>query len=139
MTERESILSQLTTSFIQRYYPEWKQRSDEVDWKLHTTRLVTYSEGRLTIDKISKLIYQASARILEEKSDFNTELDNLCSIFDLRSSWEQLLKVGIRTGWVGLIKRLYYQILNDTSIPNERLYFVVRSTYVPLTKFLPER
>jgi len=137
MTERESILSQLTTSFIHRYYPEWKQRSDNTDWKLHTTRLVTYSEGKLTTDQIGKLIYISSAKILEGKSDFKTELDNLCQEFNLRESWEQLLKVGIRTGWVNIIKQMHYRILNDLSIPDTKLYFAVRQSYIPLTKFLP--
>jgi len=136
MTERERILSQYTMSFIHRYYPEWKQRSDEADWKFHTTRLVTYSKGSLTIDKIGQLIYKSSAKILEGESDFNTELENLCKVFDLRESWAQLLKVGIRTGWVNIIKQMYYKILNDTTIPDTKLYFVVRKTYIPLTHFL---
>jgi len=137
MIERELVLSQLTSVYIHRYYPEWKQRSDEADWKLHTTKLVTYSKGSLTVDKIGQLIYESSAKILEGVSDFNTELENLCKVFDLRESWEQLLKVGVRTGWLGIIKQLHKQILNDSSIPDNKIYFATREKYIPLTKFLP--
>jgi hypothetical protein len=134
MTERKRILAQLTMNFIYRYYPEWKQKSDNADWLLYTTRISTYSS--LSIDEIGRYIYQSVARILEGQSDFQTELDNLCQVYDYKEGWEQLLKVGIRVGWVNMIKQIHFAILNDTSIPNEKLYYAVREKYIPLTKFL---
>jgi hypothetical protein len=136
MTNRERLLSMYTTNFILRYYPEIKQKSDDIDWKLHTARLVTYSNGNLTTDQIGKAVYESAARILEKQSDFNTELENLNNIFDLKDSWEQLLKVGIRTGWVNIIKQIYYQIINDTTIPDNKLYFIIKEKYPPLTDYL---
>jgi uncharacterized membrane protein len=136
---KEKLLGKLTLKFILRHYDEIKQKSDDIDWKVHTTRLIVASKRELTVDIIGEEIYKSSALILEMKSDFFTELKRLNEIFPLEESWAQLLKVGIRNGWVVLIKSLYKEALkriNELSIEEIRDY--VNNVYPPLTIFLPE-
>ena len=129
MDSREISLRKYTQYHIHRYYPEEKQKSDQVDWLFHTTLLSTKTS--LTVHDIAKLVYQSVAKILENQSTLEDEVKHLSEQYSYADSWEQLLKVGIRVTWLQTIKSKFRYILNS-KIPEEELYYVVRKEYPKL-------
>jgi len=130
--DRKAILDKYTQNWILKYYPESKQKSDQVDQLFWTSYLVNYTN--LSAGEIGKLVYQSATKIMEGKSDLKTEVSSLNSQYGQAQAWEQLIKIGVRVGWVQQIKKLYYEILNDKSITETKLYFVVKEKYFPLYK-----
>jgi len=123
--KKTQLLNQLnsyTTSYILQHYPDIKQKSDLADKEFYTTLLI--NKLSLTADEIANKVYNASANILSGISTLQDEVEKLSKdkdgneiTFDWNGQtvstklpWEQLIKVGVRTGWVQLVKQKYYEI-----------------------------
>jgi len=123
--KKNILLNQLnsnTTSYILQHYPDIKQKSDLADKEFYTTLLI--NKLSLTANEIANRVYNASANILSGISTLQDEVEKLSKdkdgneiTFDWNGQtvstklpWEQLIKVGVRTGWVQLVKQKYYEI-----------------------------
>ena len=125
-------LAEITKNYIYRYYPDVKQKSDLNDKEFHTTLLIT--KMNYTADYIAKQVYESAARILSNQSTLQTEISRLSTdengniitiewnnqTIPISWSWEQLIKVAIRQGWVQNVKLVYnnlkQQILSFNTI-----------------------
>ena len=111
ITQKETLkrLQNQTKSYIEKYYPEIKQRSDVNDKEFWGSWLIYHFPDVHNSDSLYKKLFEASAKILEKQSNFQTELNNLQEItefeneeieFKYKIALEQLLKVALRQGWV---------------------------------------
>jgi len=96
-----------TTSYIEQYYPEVKQRSDISDKEYWGSWLLARNPN-YTTDKIYASVYQSVARILAGQSTLENELQNYPETE--RIAWEQLIKVGLRVAFVQVVKQEYHQL-----------------------------
>jgi hypothetical protein len=111
-----------TTSYITSNYSDIKQKSDLADKEFYTSLLI--NKLSLTADDIANKVYNAAANILSNISTLEDEVNKLSYDEDgneitfewngqnisAKIPWEQLIKVGVRVGWVNLVKQTYYQV-----------------------------
>jgi hypothetical protein len=116
-----NLLNSKTTSYILNNYPDIKQKSDLADKEFYTSLLI--NKLNLTADDIANKVYNASANILSGTSTLDNEVNKLSydengneitfewngQTLSAKIPWEQLIKVGVRVGWVNLVKQTYYQ------------------------------
>ena len=93
------------TSYIQRFYPEVKQRSDVADKEYWGAWLVAQN-STYTADSIYKSAYQSALNILNGASDLPTEVANYPTAE--QQAWEQLIKIALRVAFVQEVKKEYY-------------------------------
>jgi len=139
-------LSEFITSYIFLHYPDTKQKSDLADKEFFTTLLI--SKLSLTADEIANKVYEASANILSNTSTLQDEVNKLSKdetgneitftwngqTIHASFVWEQLIKVGVRTGWVQLVKQKYYEIksqIENLASLNEVENFKVENSKLP--------
>jgi len=107
---KQRLLSQLisaTTSYIEKYYPEVKQRSDISDKEYWGSWLLARNPN-YTTDKIYASVFQSVARIMSGQTTLDQELQNYPETE--RIAWEQLIKVGLRVAFVQAVKQEHHQL-----------------------------
>ena len=100
-----SELQSLAKSYIERFYPEVKQRSDVADKEYWGTWLLSQNSG-YTADSIYKSTYQSALNILNGASDLQTEVASYPTAE--QQAWEQLIKIALRVAFVQEVKKEYY-------------------------------
>ena len=104
-TRKLQELQATAKSYIERFYPEIKQRSDEADEKYWLPRLLAQN-STYTADSIYKSAYQSALNILSGTSDLPTEISNYPTAE--QQAWEQLIKIALRVSFVQEVKEEYY-------------------------------
>ncbi len=92
-------------SYIERFYPEVKQRSDVADKEYWGAWLLAQN-STYTADSIYKSAYQSALNILSGTSDLPTEVANYPTAE--QQAWEQLIKIALRVAFVQEVKKEYY-------------------------------
>jgi hypothetical protein len=114
--QMRELLGNKTKSYIQRYYPELKQRSDVADKEYWSAWLVSHFPDTYTIDNLYQKFFASAAKIIEATSDLETEVSALKEVTSFADdgeeinytiALEQLLKVALRQGWVQQCKVEY--------------------------------
>lgn len=118
-----------TTSYIEKYYSQLKQRSDVVDKEYWGAWLIAHFPSVYTTDNLYQKIFKAAASVVEGQNIFDTAIENLKELTSFPDTetqnkyyiaLDQLLKVAIRQGWVQECKKTYYkykkQIEESTSL-----------------------
>lgn len=105
-----------TKLYIEKYYPDVKQRSDINDKEFWGAWLIAHFPSFYTSDNLYQKFFMSAAKILEGNSTFDEELRALSEIhtFDTEeyevkyhTAITQLLKVALRQGWVQSCKLAY--------------------------------
>ncbi len=100
-------LSNITRKYIEKYYPEVKQRSDIADKEYCGSVLLTLNSV-YTTDQIYKDCANYASQILAGTGDLQTIVSSLPTVE--QPYWEQLIKVAVRVGWVNQVKQIYRQL-----------------------------
>ena len=95
------------TSYILRYYPDVKQKSDIADKEYWGSWLVAQNPN-YTTDSIYKSVYQSANNILSGTSDLATEISNYPQAE--QKAWEQLIKIALRVAFVQKVKEEYWTL-----------------------------
>ena len=100
-------LQTATKNYIERFYPEVKQRSDVADKEYWGAWLLAQN-STYTADSIYKSAYQSALNILSGSgaSDLQTELSRYPQ--GEQKAWEELIKLALRVAFVQEVKKEYY-------------------------------
>jgi len=99
-----------TKAYIEQYYPEVKQRSDVADKEYWVGWLLSLNPN-YTISQIYALIFQSASKVLFGQTTLEQEL--LSFPEQERQAWEQLIKIGLRIGFIQMVKQEYYRIAKN--------------------------
>ena len=114
---------EVTYKFISAYYPDWKQKSDNVDSNFWQAWILSKSVDDWTSAKIHKTLYDGIAEYFEGSKSFQDILNDIVPAdsdhnYDWNGqkvqeqfAWAQLGKVAVRQGWVQLTKLKYNEMM----------------------------
>ena len=124
-------LSNLIKNYIERFYPEVKQRSDMAD-KEYCGSILLNLNTTYTTDQIYKDCANYASQILAGTSDLQT----IVSSFPATEQpyWEQLIKVAVRIGWVNQVKQVYRRL----RLRIEQATDISQLPYLPNEESLPK-
>ena len=95
----------LTKDYIEKFYPEVKQRSDVADKEYWGAWLLAQNPT-YTADSIYRSAYQSALNIINGTSDLQTEVSKYPQAE--QRAWEQLIKIALRVSFVQRVKEEYY-------------------------------
>ena len=110
---------EVTYKFISAYYPDWKQKSDNVDIIFWSAWILNKSVDDWTKSKMEKTIYEKVAEYFDGSKTFQEILNDIVPVdsdhnYDWNGTkiqeqyaWAQLGKVAVRQGWVQMTKAIY--------------------------------
>ncbi len=104
-SEKIAQLQEAAKQYIEQFYPEVKQRSDNADKEYWGAWLLAQN-STYTADSIYKSAYQSALNILNGTSDLPTEVSNYPTAEE--QAWEQLIKIALRVAFVQEVKKEYY-------------------------------
>ncbi len=98
-------LRQSAKSYIERFYPEVKQRSDVADKEYWGAWLLAQN-STYTADSIYRSAYESALNTINGASDLQTELSRYPQ--GEQKAWEELIKLALRVAFVQEVKKEYY-------------------------------
>jgi len=94
-----------TTSYIEQYYPEIKQRSDMADKEYFVSYLLA-ANSSYTSDEIYRKVVASAYRIFTNQATLDQELQLYPQ--EERYAWEQLMKIALRVQFIQAVKQEFH-------------------------------